>query len=81
MGTNLFSARYAAKIANLSPAVLDGWLKNGRFGTEHFAMDTKTQEKTFYFSRTDLNRLIEFAASEARKSRSSDIRVFELAAD
>jgi hypothetical protein len=81
MGTNLFSARYAAKIAEVSPALLDGWLKNGRFGTEHFAKDTKTQEKTFYFSQTDLNRLTEFAATEARKSRLSNISAFDLAAD
>jgi hypothetical protein len=39
------------------------------FETEHFAQNSKTREKTFYFAQTDVNRLAEFAAKETRKSR------------
>jgi hypothetical protein len=69
MGSNLFSAAYAAQAAEVKRDLLESWLKNGVFETEHFAKNTKTKEKTFYFALTDVNRLAEFAASETRKSR------------
>jgi hypothetical protein len=74
MGSSLFSAAYAAQAAAVKHELLESWLKNGVFQTEHFAKNTKTQEKTFYFAPTDVNRLAEFAAKEIGKSRTSNIQ-------
>lgn len=79
MGSNLFSTAYAARVADLKYDLLESWLKTGVFETEHFAKNTKTQEKTFYFSPSDLSRLAEFAAKETRKSRTSGIRTYGFA--
>jgi hypothetical protein len=67
MGTNLFSTKYAAKVTAVSEDLLSTWLRSGLFKTEHFAKNTKTQEKTFYFAASDLSRLSEFARGEVRK--------------
>src|ERR1700677_1972692 len=67
MGSTLFSAAYAAQAAEVNRELLENWLKAGVFETEHFAENSKTREKTFYFAQTDVNRLAEFAAKEARK--------------
>jgi hypothetical protein len=75
MGTNLFSTKYAAKVTAISENLLRTWLGSGLFETEHFAKNTKTQEKTFYFASSDINRLAEFASRETRKPR------IDLAAD
>jgi len=69
MGCTLFSAAYAAQVAEVNRELLEGWLKTGMFQTEHFAQNSKTREKTFYFAQTDVNRLAEFAAKETRKRR------------
>jgi hypothetical protein len=69
MGCTLFSAAYAAQAAEVNRELLEGWLKTGMFQTEHFAQNSKTREKTFYFAQTDVNRLAEFAAKETRKRR------------
>jgi hypothetical protein len=61
MGTNLFSTRYAARVTAVSEDLLATWLRCGLFETEHFAKNTKTQEKTFYFAPGDISRLSEFA--------------------
>jgi hypothetical protein len=79
MGSNLFSTAYAARVADVKHDLLESWLKSGVFETEHFAKNTKTQEKTFYFAPADLSRLAEFAAKEARKSRTSGIRPYGFA--
>jgi hypothetical protein len=79
MGSNLFSTAYAARVADVKHDLLEWWLKAGVFETEHFAKNTKTQEKTFYFAPADLSRLAEFAAKEARKSRTSGIRPYGFA--
>jgi hypothetical protein len=78
MGNKLFSTAYAAQVADVKRELLESWLKTGVFDTEHFAKNTKTHERTFYFTATDLSRLAEFAAKETRKSRTSGIRTFEL---
>jgi hypothetical protein len=69
MGCTLFSAAYAAQVAEVNRELLEGWLKTGMFQTEHFAQNSKTREKTFYFAQTDVNRSAEFAAKETRKRR------------
>jgi hypothetical protein len=69
MGCTLFSAAHAAQAAEVNRELLEGWLKTGMFETEHFAQNSKTREKTFYFAQTDVNRLAEFAAKETRKRR------------
>jgi hypothetical protein len=74
MGSSLFSAAYAAQAAEVNRELLESWLKNGVFETEHFAKNSKTQERTFYFAPTDVNRLAEFAARETRKTRASNGR-------
>jgi hypothetical protein len=79
MGSNLFSTAYAAKITEVKREVLESWLRSGIFETEHFAQNSKTNEKTFYFSQTDVNRLAEFAARETRKSRMPGIVMSEVA--
>jgi len=73
MGSNLFSTAYAARITDVKLELLESWLDTGMFETEHFAKNSKTQEKTFYFAQTDVNRLAEFAAKETRRSRTSHI--------
>jgi hypothetical protein len=75
MGVNLVSTKYAAKVTSVSEETLRSWLGSGLFETEHFAKNTKTDEKTFYFSTNDINRLSEFASREIRKTR------LDLAAD
>jgi hypothetical protein len=75
MGINLVSTKYAAKITSVSEETLHSWLGSGLFETEHFAKNTKTSEKTFYFSPDDIKRLSEFASLGMRKTR------FDLAAD
>ena len=72
MGSTLFSAAYAAQAAEVNRDLLEKWLKTGVFETEHFAQNSKTREKTFYFAPTDVARLAEFAAKEMRKSRASN---------
>ena len=72
MGSTLFSAAYAAQAAEVNRELLEKWLKTGVFETEHFAQNSKTREKTFYFAPTDVARLAEFAAKEMRKSRGSN---------
>jgi hypothetical protein len=69
MGSSLFSAAYAAQAAEVKRELLDNWLKTGAFETEHFAQNSKTREKTFYFAQGDLTRLAEFAARETRQTR------------
>jgi hypothetical protein len=69
MGCTLFSAAYAAQAAEVNPELLEEWLKTGVFQTEHFAQNSKTREKTFYFAQADVNRLAEFAAKETGKRR------------
>jgi hypothetical protein len=68
MGINLISTKYAAKATSVSEETLRSWLDSGLFETEHFAKDTKSREKTFYFSTNDLNRLSEFASREKYKT-------------
>ena len=72
MGSTLFSAAYAAQAAEVNRDLLEEWLQTGVFETEHFAQNSKTREKTFYFAQTDVARLAEFAAKEMRKSRASN---------
>jgi hypothetical protein len=69
MGSSLFSAAYAAQTAEVKRELLESWLKNGVFETEHFTKNSKTQKKTFYFALTDVNRLAEFAVNQTRKSQ------------
>lgn len=71
MGSTLFSAAYAAQAAAVNRELLEEWLKTGVFETEHYAQNSKTREKTFYFAQTDVARLAEFAARETRKNRIS----------
>jgi hypothetical protein len=71
MGSTLFSAAYAAQAAEVNRELLEEWLKTGVFETEHYAQNSKTREKTFYFAQTDVARLAEFAARETRKNRIS----------
>ena len=79
MGSNLFSIAYAARVAEVKHDLLELWLKTGVFETGHFAKNTKPHEKTFYFAPADLSRLAEFAAKEAKKSRTSGIRPYGFA--
>jgi hypothetical protein len=72
MGSTLFSAAYAAQAAEIRRDLLDSWLKTGQFETEHYAQNSKTREKTFYFAQSDVNRLAEFAARETRQARPSE---------
>ena len=69
MAINLVSTKYAAKVTSVSEETLRTWLGSGLFETEHFARNSKTGEKTFYFSPTDLNRLSEFASRGIFKIR------------
>jgi hypothetical protein len=75
MGTTLFSAAAASRFANISPDTLRSLLLSGQFSTDHFAKNTKTQERTFYFSQTDLNRLAAYVADRTTGNRT------DLAAD
>jgi hypothetical protein len=75
MGVNLVSTKYAAKAALISEEMLRSWLGSGLFETDYFAKNTKTREKTFYFSPNDIHRLSEFASRQIRKTR------LDLAAD
>jgi hypothetical protein len=45
--------KYAAKVTSVREQTLRVWLGSGLFETEHFAKNTKTNEKTFYFAPND----------------------------
>ena len=68
MGSNLFSTSYAAEMAEIRRELLESWLQDGAFATEHFAENTKTRQRTYYFAPSDVSRLAEFAAAATTQS-------------
>src|ERR1700730_8215533 len=62
------SFEQAAELADVKPAQLFLWLRNGTFKTNSWARHTVTNETTYYFSEADVARLIEFAASQGKRN-------------
>jgi hypothetical protein len=56
-------------MAKISPITLDSWMRSNEFQTESFAEHTKTHDRTFYFTDTDIARLTEFAQRTSRVRR------------
>jgi hypothetical protein len=61
MADTLYSSTHAARMAKISPLTLDSWLRKQDFQTASFAEHSKTHNRTFYFTETDIVRLTEFA--------------------
>jgi hypothetical protein len=66
MGTTLFSTEYAGNLPKRKPSTLDDWLRTGAFEIQQIAENSKTREKTHYFTQADINRLVEFAQNSNR---------------
>jgi hypothetical protein len=69
MAITLYSSTHAARMAKISPITLDSWMRTNEFQTESFAEHTKTHDRTFYFTDTDIARLTEFAQRTSRVRR------------
>lgn len=69
MSNTLYSSTHAARAAKISPLTLDSWMRKQEFQTASFAEHSKTHDRTFYFTETDIARLTEFAHSTTRVRR------------
>lgn len=57
-------------MAKVSPITLDAWLRNHEFETAQVSEDSKTHERTYYFTESDVMRLAEFVTKRAEKLKS-----------
>jgi hypothetical protein len=65
--TAIFSAEQACEIADVKPALLELWIKTGKFETSQFTLNRTTGVKSHYFDEKDIARLTKFAESQRPK--------------
>ncbi len=71
-----FTSAEAAELADIKPAQLKLWCETGKFTPSTVATRSvwDVEEKSFYFNEADIQRLIEFAASQQKRKPSKENR-------